>query len=237
MTWTTDLVATVQTRLADLGYYRLKVDGEYGPGTSFAMTEFKRLHGLKARDYPGPLTMAWLWSQNAKPAPKPAPKPDEPVWLAEARRLLGTKEVPGAGNNPVIMDWADKLDQWYPGDDTPWCGLFVAHCMAVGAPDEPQDFNRLGAREWLNFGVPSSSPVNGAVAVFWRISPTSWQGHVAIVTGQSTDAVRCIGGNQSDNVTEAWFSKSRVLGYRVPAGYLGPAALRAQRGALSSNEA
>ena len=96
--------------------------------------------------------MEVLWGAGAKAAPVPVAVDNEPPWLTEARSLLGTPETPGSANNPAIMEWARNLDQWYPGDDVPWCGLFVAHCMSVGAPDEPQAFNRLGARNWLEYG-------------------------------------------------------------------------------------
>jgi len=237
----TQLNMTVQGRLAELGYYRLKVDGFIGPGTENALIAFKEAHGLRARPLPGPITLGTLFGARVKPAPLPKPAGDEPLWLAEARRLMGTREVPGAGNNPTIMGWARDLDQWYPGDDTPWCGLFVAHCMSLGAPDEPQDFNRLGARSWLEYGVDAGAAVTprlGSIAVFWRTHPTkSWHGHVALLTGYSADALRVIGGNQQNNVTETWISRERLLGLRLPEGASPPHAPRAETGALSTNEA
>ena len=235
-----DIVKSQQQRLADLRYYHGNLDGLAGPMLATAFTDFKIAHGFRARPFPGPLTMQTLWSAEAKARPAPKAKAGEPLWLTEARRLLGTKEAPGKANNPVIMDWARNLDQWYPGDDVPWCGLFVAHCMRYGAPDEPQDFNRLGARNWLEYGSEASAknPPLGSVGVLWRTHKTrSWNGHVFIVTGQSKTAIRGIGGNQSDNVTEAWFSRDRVLGFRVPDGFKGAAAPQARTGALSTNEA
>lgn len=236
MTFCKDAAAAIQSRLAELGYYRLRIDGDPGPGTSRAVVDFKAAHGLLARDFIGPKTLAALFSADARPAPIPVPIRNEPLWLAEARRLLGTREAPGAASNPTIMNWARNLDQWYPGDDMPWCGLFVAHCMAVGAPNEPQDFNRLGARQWLNYGVSAGADV-GAVCVLWRTHPTkSGNGHVFIVTGQSADAIRGIGGNQSDNVTEEWFARDRVLGFRRPEGAVLNPAPTAATGTLSRNE-
>ena len=240
MTFTTDLVSTVQSRLADLGYYRLRVDGQEGPGTRNAMIDFKEAHGLRAREFPGPITLEALFSAKAKPAPAPVAVGNDPAWLTEARRLLGTREAPGAANNPTIMGWARDLDQWYPGDDVPWCGLFVAHCMSAGAPNVPQDFNRLGARAWLEYGdeADADNPPLGGVGVLWRTHKTkSWNGHVFIVTGQSRTAIRGIGGNQSDNVTETWFDRDRLLGVRVPPGFNHVAAPSAATGALSTNEA
>lgn len=240
MTFTSELIYTQQARLAGLGYYTASLDGISGPATENAMAQFKAKNGFFARPYPGPLTMAALWSPEAVAAPEPAPVGDEPAWLTEARSLLGTREVPGARNNPIIMQWAIDLDQWYPGDDVPWCGLFVAHCMKRGAPSEPQGFNRLGARNWGEYGVAADegNPPLGSVCTLWRTHKTkSWNGHVFIVTGQSDTAIRGIGGNQSDNVTESWFERDRVLDVRVPTGYRGPTAPIAKTGVLSTNEA
>lgn len=240
MSFCEQAASAVQSRLADLGYYRLRIDGKAGPGTSDAIIRFKAAHGLAARDFIGPVTLATLFSADAKPWAAPAPVGDDPPWLAEARGLLGTREARGPANNPVIMGWARDLDQWYPGDDVAWCGLFVAHCMSVGAPQEPQGFKRLGARAWLEYGEAAATdvPPLGGVAVFWRTHPTrSWHGHVAMVTGYSADAIRCIGGNQSDNVTEAWFPRDRLLGIRVPTGAVLPPAPKAATGKISTNEA
>lgn len=33
----------------------------------------------------------------------------EPAWLCHARSLLGTREAPGAANDPTIMGWAKRL--------------------------------------------------------------------------------------------------------------------------------
>jgi len=237
MTFTRDLIRTTQGRLADLGYYAGQLDGVTGSATESAMTRFKAAHGYRARSFPGELTLTALWAETAKRAPLPEAFGHDPAWLSEARALLGTREVPGAANNPAIMGWARDLDQWYPGDDVPWCGLFVAHCMARGAPQEPQAFNRLGARAWLEYGKACEA-VTGAIAVFWRTHPTkSWNGHVAILTGQSDSALRVIGGNQSDNVTETWIARDRLLGFRAPAGFTGNPAPTARQGVLSINEA
>lgn len=236
---TEQLLASNQTRLADLGFYHLRVDGIDGPGTQDAFTRFKEANGFRSRPYPGPKTLARLWSPGAKRAPEPVSSGGDPKWLTKARSLLGTREVPGKGNNPIIMSWAKDLDQWYPGDDVPWCGLFVAMCLSYGFPNEPQDFNRLGARNWMDYGIACGDEYLGAVAVFWRTHPTkSWNGHVGILTGVSDDAVRIIGGNQSDNVTETWISRDRLLGLRFPRDpklktVLAPTA---RTGQLSTNE-
>lgn len=232
-----ELVTAVQTRLAHLGYYGLRIDGDAGVGTREAIVRFKKVHGLLARPYIGTKTLYKMFGAAAITAPKEKVIYEgEPRWLTEARSLLGTRETPGPGNNPVIMDWAGGLDQWYPGDDVAWCGLFIAHCMAVGAPQEPQKFNRLSARNWLQYGEECDEAL-GAVCVLWRTHKTeSWHGHVFNVTGQSKDAIRGIGGNQSDAVSESWFPRDRVLGFRKPVGANLPVAPRLKTGTMSVRE-
>lgn len=233
-----ELNKTTQGRLADLGYYKGPIDGDLGVLSENSMSRFKANNGFIQRPYPGPLTCAALWSTEARPAPLPTPVVGEPLWLAEARSLLGVRETPGTANNPQIMGWAKNLDQWYPGDDVPWCGLFLAHCMAVGAPEEPQDFNRLGARTWgEEFGVDCPE-WTGSVVSFWRTHKTkSWNGHVGILTGVNDTHVRIIGGNQSDTVSEIWLERERLLRVKGPEGWKGTPAPVSKTGQISTNEA
>ena len=232
------LIASQQTRLAALNYYGGQIDGLDGPLTYNAFSMFKADNGMLGRPLPGPLTMSVLWDKSAKAMPEPKGLEGDPAWLARARKMLGLKETPGAANNPEIMNMAKRLDQWYPGDDVPWCGLFIADCMAIGAPNEPQDFNRLGARNWNEYGE-STKPCLGAVIPMWRTHKTkSWNGHVALATGTTSDGkwVRGIGGNQSDMVSEIWFDVDRILGWRVPTGYAGAPLPTAKLGQLSKKE-
>lgn len=231
------LLSTLQTRLADLGYYKGKIDGVYGPLTSYALIDFKKNNGYLARDYPGILTLSKLFSSEAVRKPQVTGTDTDPAWMVEAKSLIGTDEWAGNANNPVIMNWAKDLDQWYPADSVAWCGLFVAHCMAVGAPDEPQDFNRLGAREWTKFGE-KKDPMYGAIGVFWRVSPNSWQGHVGFLVGQDSSTYHILGGNQSDSVNVTRISKNRLLEFRGPKGWEGDRNLKSvTTGDLSRNEA
>ncbi|MGJ4827234.1 TIGR02594 family protein, partial [Neisseria gonorrhoeae] len=57
-------------------------------------------------------------------------------WIAEARRHIGLKEIPGAKHNPTIVQWLKETGgfpgaakSWYFEDETPWCGLFVGYCL------------------------------------------------------------------------------------------------------------
>ena len=59
---------------------------------------------------------------------------------------MGVREVAGASHSGTILSWAKRLGLRYPDDETPWCGLFVAHCVERALPDELLPANPLGAR-------------------------------------------------------------------------------------------
>lgn len=45
----------------------------------------------------------------------------ELAWMAEARKHIGVKEVPGKDNNPTIIGWLKILKASWSDDSTPWC--------------------------------------------------------------------------------------------------------------------
>jgi uncharacterized protein (TIGR02594 family) len=202
----------IQRRLKALAFDPGPLDGAMGPKTRLAIRQFQSKSGLAVDGVVGPETSAALFPPKALGAViQPVARPP---WYLEAERLRGTDEVRGSGNSSVIMGWAQKLGLWYPNDATAWCGLFVAHCIGVALPDEPQPSNPLGARNWAKFGV-ACSPVIGAVLVFSRPG-SSWSGHVGFYAGESAGAFAVLGGNQSDSVTVTNIAKSRLLGVRWP---------------------
>ena len=146
----------------------------------------------------------------------------DPAWIAVARALVGTREVPGAGNSPVIMKMAAGLGSKilgiaYGGDHVPWCGLFAAHCIGATLTTEPLPANPLSARGWRRFGGPCT-PRPGAVMVFWRGRRDGWQGHVAFYVGEDDQGFfHVLGGNQSDAVTVTRINRTRLLEARWPA--------------------
>lgn len=164
-------------------------------------------------------------------------KVTEPAWLAEARRHIGVREIKGPKHNSVIVGWLRALKAWWADDETPWCGVFVAHCIAHCGYGLPKHWYR--AKAWLDWGVAIADPVVGAVVIFERAGG----GHVAFVAGRdSAGNLVCIGGNQGDMVKASPFSRSRVVGYRIPHDMALPAMPRplpliASTGPLSSNEA
>ncbi len=216
-------------------------DGVWGRASIAATKLFQGDHGLRVDGVVGPATLKALGAAGALPASAVDNAPAPPLWLHEAGRLMGTREIAGAKSNPVIMGWATKLGGWianvYRNDDTPWCGLFVAHCIGATLPDEKLPSNPLSALAWGKFGVPLAKPRLGAVAVFSR----KGGGHVGFYLGEDATTVTVRGGNQSNAVTETRVLKSRLVGYRWPAtvpltGSGGPIEV-ATKGEISTNEA
>ncbi len=229
-------VREIQLALVRRGFVTGEVDGIWGRRTIQAVRAFQQAAGLSPDGIVGPITHAALFGIK----PDTAMAPLLP-WMAEADNLSGTEEVLGSGNNPVILDWAKDLDIRYPGDDVPWCGLFVAHCIGATMPGEVLPTNPLGARAWAVFG-DATEPRVGAVLVFWRESPSSGKGHVGFYTGENRNAYRILGGNQSNKVGLALIGKDRLLKARWPrtaASLNGGVALVMvdKQGVLSQNEA
>ena len=144
----------------------------------------------------------------------------DPLWLAYARRRIGTRETPGPANNPAIMAMAKRAFAWlgaaYSGDAVPWCGLFVADCMDAAGFKPPRSFVGVRAKAWATWGgdVSVSKPL-GCIVVFTR----DGGGHVGFLTGIYPDGrLRILGGNQADAVNERAFPAARVVAYRWPAG-------------------
>ncbi|HFC7958534.1 TPA: TIGR02594 family protein [Neisseria meningitidis] len=138
-------------------------------------------------------------------------QPNELPWLAEAGKHIGLKEIPGAKHNPIIQSWLKDLGAWWQDDETPWCGVFVAHCLKMAGRDIPKNWFR--ARAYETYGLPLEQPAYGCVATFTR----KGGGHVGFVVGETEKGDLLIqSGNQSNGVNIAAFPRSRATSYRWP---------------------
>lgn len=157
-------------------------------------------------------------------------------WILEASKHMGLKEIPGTKHNPTIVGWLQKLKAWWSDDETPWCGVFVAHCFRECKIELPKNWMR--ALAWADWGVRLDKPIPGCVVTFSR----QGGGHVGFLVGETPDGFLAIlGGNQGNAVTVAKFARSRVHSYQWPAGQALPASSSlpkiAINGAASTNEA
>ena len=137
-----------------------------------------------------------------------------------AQRFVGIAEVPGQVNNPHIVAML-RLDQSWPGaDEVPWCSAFVNYIAWLLRLPRSKS---LGARSWLNVGVPISVETAEAgfdVAILRRGASTvgadvlDAPGHVGFFAGLAPSRVLLLGGNQGDEVNITAFSVDKVLGVR-----------------------
>lgn len=203
-------IIEIQTALHTKGFSPGKIDGVWGRQTIAAIKDFQRSNGLKVDGIIGPKTTFTLFGADEHFGTSMVLP-----WMAEAKNLLDTKEVLGRRSNPKILDWAFDLEIKYLGDDVPWCGLFVAHCIGSTLLEESLPTNPLGARRWQSFGE-KIKPRTGAIMVFWRGSKEGGKGHVGFYTGEDNIAYRILGGNQSDKVCFTWIGKNRFIDARWP---------------------
>jgi uncharacterized protein (TIGR02594 family) len=107
-------------------------------------------------------------------------------WIAEARKHIGTREIPGWHHEPKILQvwWAIRRSG-IKDDETPWCAAFVGGCLeAVGIVSSRFE----GVRSYADWGEPLDGLHYGAIAVLQR----SGGGHVAFVVGRdAATGLRC----------------------------------------------
>lgn len=215
-------VKQIQQRLMEHGYNLgpWGADGVLGPATEAAIIQFKVQHGLRARPYVGPITLAALFDKAKGPH---ALRADIP-WMQEVAKHMGLHER----RNFAALFAFLRSDGAAVGDPRkfPWCGDLVETSIKLTMPNEkfkgPLAENPYLARNWLHLGY-DCGPRYGAVVVFWRGRRNGWSGHVGFAVGRdpARGRIRVRGGNQSNSVNDAWLSSSRLLGYRCPSTFKG----------------
>lgn len=132
-----------------------------------------------------------------------------------AKKELGVKELKSGSNKQIekYHAYATKDNKKGSDDSVPWCASFVCYCLEMTGIVSTDS---KSARSYEKFGKPTVSPVFGDIVVFWRESRSSGKGHVAFFSGYDSNGnIKCLGGNQSDEVNIASYSKDRLLGFRT----------------------
>lgn len=159
----------------------------------------------------------------------------EPAWIIEARKHIGTREIPGEKHEPKILQWWKLIKRsGIKTDEVPWCAAYVGGCLeAVGVVSSRYE----SAKSYLAWGVPLAMPTLGCIVVFER----KGGGHVGFAVGQDAKGrLLVLGGNQGNVVSIAPFDRERVAGYRWPAPVsiqLSPLPLILSAAQSSTNEA
>lgn len=132
-------------------------------------------------------------------------------WVDIASGSIGLREIPGKDHAPEIIKWLIELKAWWRDDETPWCGVFMAHCMKSSGLPYPQKYYR--ALEWASYGIRLERPAYGSIVVFNR----NGGGHVGIIVGKDDKGrLMVLGGNQGNQVSIMPFDRERVHAYRYP---------------------
>lgn len=135
----------------------------------------------------------------------------QPVWITEARRHIGTTEIPGVNHNPLILSmWKAIKRGGIKTDEVPWCAAFVGFCLEnVGIVSSRFE----SAKSYLDWGRSQAVPCVGSIVVFTR----DGGGHVGFVVGKTAGgALLVLGGNQGNQVNVRAFPLDRASGYRWP---------------------
>jgi uncharacterized protein (TIGR02594 family) len=151
-----------------------------------------------------------------------------PPELVAALKWFGVREIRGPRHNPEILSWEQRLADAYPaldwirdvidGDETPWCGLFMAwvhHRAGYGQPHH----RFLSARSWASWGESApDGPQLGDTCVFWRGKPDGPYGHVGLYVGEDEHCYHILGGNQDDRVSIMRVARARLIAARWALG-------------------
>lgn len=137
--------------------------------------------------------------------------------IAEQELARGVAEIPGAANNPRILEYHRSCTSWQSNwgpsqDETDWCSSFVnwvmRQCGCIGSQS-------AGARSWLRWGVACEQQY-GAITVLRSSS------HVGFFYDNGPgNHVALLGGNQAidgrNRVCIKSYPRWRIAGYRWPA--------------------
>lgn len=134
------------------------------------------------------------------------------AWVDEAHKYVGMREILGTRHNQTIVKWLSQLGAWWRDDETPWCGVFTAHCLTAAGRAIPKHWYR--AKAYADYGTVLSRPAYGCLGVMSRTGG----GHVCFVIGETSgDRLVVIGGNQSNQVSIATYPRSRFSHFVWPA--------------------
>ena len=151
------------------------------------------------------------------------PRVSESIWMLHARRELreGVMEVPGAGDNPRIVEYHASTTGAFEDDEVPWCSSFVNWCFEQSGISRTRSAR---ARSWLAWGKGITHPPAGAVTVLQRgtgpqpgAENLTAPGHCGFYVGEASPwDILILGGNQGDAVNVRAYPASAVLGFRWP---------------------
>jgi uncharacterized protein (TIGR02594 family) len=139
-----------------------------------------------------------------------------------AKQDDGTWEWSDGHNPKVLQYFKDVGHAWVKDDETAWCAAFVGAMLKRAGSAHT---GKLNARSYLDWGEEVEhldEAAEGDIAVFWRGSPDSWQGHVGFYVRHDETYVYVLGGNQGNQVNIRPYKRDRLLGIRQDPSFADP---------------
>jgi len=153
-------------------------------------------------------------------------------WFAVARQELsdwanaanGLSETSAAGKARITQQYFMATNH-HPDKVEPWCGAFVAYCLAScgnNAVAESVVPDAARAANWRNWGdvdlttAPIANVPKGAVVTLTKTDDSGPSGHVTFFVRLDEDGKHFVGlgGNQSDTVKESPYPIARIAAIR-----------------------
>jgi uncharacterized protein (TIGR02594 family) len=136
--------------------------------------------------------------------------------LIKLASQMGIKEGMGAANNPQVQEYlaygGSTSNKAKYQDSVPWCAGFVGWVLEKCGMGST---NSLMARSYEKWGVDvSQDPLPGDVVTFYRGDKSKGFGHVTFFLKRVGELNYCAGGNQSDMVNIASYSKNKMTSIR-----------------------
>lgn len=127
-----------------------------------------------------------------------------PAWMKWAWSEIGIEEDEG-NTGPDIRRYIAAAKCGREGD--PWCAIFTNAALETSGLPGTRSPSSQSFRHDEDF-VQLEGPALGAIAVYWRTSPTSGLGHVGFYAGERSRFVWTLGGNEADMVQIEMLAKS-----------------------------
>lgn len=142
-------------------------------------------------------------------------------WATPSEKLSETSE---AGRTRITQQYFMATNH-HPDKVEPWCGAFVAYCLAScgnNAVAESVVPDAARAANWRNWGdvdlttAPIANVPKGAVVTLTKTDDSGPSGHVTFFVRLDEDGKHFVGlgGNQSDTVKESSYPIARIAAIR-----------------------
>lgn len=141
------------------------------------------------------------------------PENEEPLWISEARKGLGQKEVYGNLDNQYIVELYEDVVGVKYHDETAWCMAFV---MAILKRTGYKYLKSLWAADAENYGVACDLKPYCIATKFSKAANSKRHVFFVLSVNEKKGTVTALGGNQKNMVCIEEFLISDIRSTRWP---------------------